>query len=243
MSNTVDLSQCATVCGNCCDLIGLKNFWQKFRESNVYTKEITKDFDETEIMIPKEESKEVKSEREQNVVLTVEGNVKENNKEENIDVIEVIEDQPNMISTIKIDSDVMKERSEKTEKNEVDGNEEIEKGGDFEQKPSDSNKSENSKSSTKIEIDATKNCETKESTKSKKIQQKIKQFFLKWRPCWLFLFFIAILALFFWIFGILDIDVKSGGIGGTSTHFFGSGSGGTKDEFGNSDENKETGKK
>ena len=73
-------------------------------------------------MIPKDESKEVKSE---NVVHSVEANLKEGNKEENIEVIELIEDQPNMISNAKIDSDPMMKGSKKTE--------EVEKGGKFEQ--------------------------------------------------------------------------------------------------------------
>ena len=183
-------------------------------------------------MIPKDESKEVKSE---NVVHSVEANLKEGNKEENIEVIELIEDQPNMISNAKIDSDPMMKGSKKTE--------EVEKGGKFEQKPSDSNKTKNSKSSTKIKIGNTKTSKTKKSKKSKKMLQKIKQFFHKWRPCWLFLLFIALVTLSIWIFSALEIDVKSGGVGGTSTHFYGSGSGGPKDHLGSSNNNnKETGK-
>ena len=112
---------------------------------------------------PREVSiKDVKPESDKDVVSTEKANVEESKKEEGVEVIELIEEQPKMEAKSKIDLDEMKE-SKKTAKNEVQKIEEVEKGDKLEQKPSDANESKNSKSTTtKIEIDASKTSKTKE---------------------------------------------------------------------------------
>ena len=195
---------------------------------------------------PREVSKELKSESDQDAVSTEKANVKENDKEEGIEVIELMEDQPKMEEKPKIDSDATQE-SKKTEKNAVQGSEEVEKGDKLQQKPSDANESKNSKSTTtKIEIDASKTSKTKELTKGKQLKQKLKQFlFVKLKYVWSLLFLVTSLSLFIWLLSVLDPKLTRAGVGGTATHSFGGGSG-SREEFGNSDDdnhNKETGKK
>ena len=53
---------------------------------------------------PREVSKEVKHESDKDVVSTEKANVEGSNKEQNIEVVELIEDHPNMKSKPKIDS-------------------------------------------------------------------------------------------------------------------------------------------
>ena len=190
---------------------------------------------------PKEVSKELKSGSDKDVVSTKKVNVEESKKEEGVEVIELIEEQPMMETMSKIDSEAMKD-NKKTAKNDVQKSEEVEKGDKLEQKPSDANESKNSKSTTKIEIDASKT-KAKESTKPKQLIQKIKQFFVKWNIFWTILLVIVFFFLFIWLLSVLDPKMTKGGVGGSATHSFGSGSGATYD-FGNSDENhKVTGKK
>ena len=190
----------------------------------------------------KKESKEVKPESDKDVVSTEKANVEESNNEENIEVIELMEEQPKMVAKPKTDSDAMKE-SKKTDKNKSKGSEEVD---EVKQKPSDANESKNSKSiTTKIEIEASKSSKSKELTKSKQVLQKIKQFFVKWKNFWSFLCVVVFIALFIWLLSVLDPKLTRAGIGGTATHCFGGGSG-SREEFGNSDDdnhNKETGKK
>ena len=191
---------------------------------------------------PKEVSKELKSGSDKDVVSTKKANLEESKKEEGVEVIELIEEQPMMETMSKIDSEAMKD-NKKTAKNDVQKSEEVEKGDKLEQKPSDANESKNSKSTTKIEIDASKTSKAKESTKPKQLIQKIKQFFVKWNIFWTILLVIVFLFLFIWLLSVLDPKMTKGGVGGSATHSFGSGSGATYD-FGNSDENhKVTGKK
>ena len=187
---------------------------------------------------PIEVSKEVKHESDKDVVSTEKANVEESNNEENIEVIELMEEQPKMVAKPKTDSDAMKE-SKKTDKNKSKGSEEVD---EVKQKPSDSNKSNknSAKSITKIEIEASKSSKAKESTKSKQLLQKLKQFFVKWKNVWTFLGFVVFIALFIGLLSKLDITVTRGGVGGTATHSFGSG-GGSKDN--SDDNNKVTGKK
>ena len=186
---------------------------------------------------PIEVSKEVKHESDKDVVSTEKANVEESNNEENIEVIELMEEQPKMVAKPKTDSDAMKE-SKKTDKNKSKGSEEVD---EVKQKPSDANESKNSKSiTTKIEIEASKSSKSKESTKSKQLLQKLKQFFVKWKNVWTFLGFVVFIALFIGLLSKLDITVTRGGVGGTATHSFGSG-GGSKDN--SDDNNKVTGKK
>ena len=195
---------------------------------------------------PREVSKELKSESDQDAVSTEKANVKENDKEENIEVIKLMEEQPKMKAKNKIDSNDIKE-SKKTEKNAVQGSEEVEKSIELEQKPFEANESKNSKSSTtKIEIDASKTSKAKELTKGKQLKQKLKQFlFVKLKYVWSLLFLVTSLSLFIWMLSVLDPKLTRAGVGGTATHSFGGGSG-SREEFGNSDDdnhNKETGKK
>ena len=195
---------------------------------------------------PREVSKELKSESDQDAVSTEKANVKENDKEENIEVIKLMEEQPKMKAKNKIDSNDIKE-SKKTEKNAVQGSDEVEKSIELEQKPSEANESKNSKSTTtKIEIDASKTSKTKELTKGKQLKQKLKQFlFVKLKYVWSLLFLVTSLSLFIWLLSVLDPKLTRAGVGGTATHSFGGGSG-SREEFGNSDDdnhNKETGKK
>ena len=85
----------------------------------------------------------------------------------------------------------------------------------------------------------------KESTKSKQVLQIVKQFFVKWKIFLSFLCVLVFIALFIWLLSVLYPKLTRGGIGGTATDSFGSGSG-SREEFGNSDDdnhNKETGKK
>ena len=186
---------------------------------------------------PREVCKEVKHESDKDVVSTEKANVEESNNEENIEVIELMEEQPKMVAKPKTDSDAMKE-SKKTDKNKSKGSEEVD---EVKQKPSDSNESKNSKSiTTKIKIEASKSSKSKELTKSKQVLQKIKQFFVKWKNVWAFLGFVVFIVLFIWLLSKLDITVTRGGVGGTATHSFGSG-GGSKDN--SDDNNKVTGKK
>ena len=186
---------------------------------------------------PREVSKEVKHESDKDVVSTEKANVEESNNEENIEVIELMEEQPKMVAKPKTDSDAMK-KSKKTDKNKSKGSEEVD---EVKQKPSDSNESKNSKSiTTKIKIEASKSSKSKELTKSKQVLQKIKQFFVKWNNVWAFLGFVVFIVLFIWLLSKLDITVTRGGVGGTATHSFGSG-GGSKDN--SDDNNKVTGKK
>ena len=190
---------------------------------------------------PREVSKELKSESDQDAVSTEKANVKENDKEENIEVIKLMEEQPKMKAKNKIDSNDIKE-SKKTEKNAVQGSDEVEKSIELEQKPSEANESKNSKSTTtKIEIDASKTSKTKELTKGKQLKQKLKQFlFVKLKYVWSLLFLVTSLSLFIWMLSVLDPKLTRAGVGGTATHSFGGGSG-SREEFGN--HNKETGKK
>ena len=195
---------------------------------------------------PKEEYKDVKPESNKNVVSTEIANVEESKKEEGVEVIELIEDQQKMEAKSKIDLDAVKE-NKKTEKNAVQVSEQAEKSIELEQKPSDANKSKNSKSTTtKIEIDASKTNKTKELTKGKQLKQKLKQFlFVKLKYVWSLLFLVTSLSLFIWLLSVLDPKLTRAGVGGTATHSFGGGSG-SREEFGNSDDdnhNKETGKK
>ena len=191
---------------------------------------------------PREVSKELKSESDQDAVSTEKANVKENDKEENIEVIKLMEEQPKMKAKNKIDSNDIKE-SKKTEKNAVQGSDEVEKSIELEQKPSEANETiKNSKSTTtKIEIDASKTSKTKEITKGKQLKQKLKQFlFVKLKYVWSLLFLVTSLSLFIWMLSVLDPKLTRAGVGGTATHSFGGGSG-SREEFGN--HNKETGKK
>ena len=195
---------------------------------------------------PREVSKDVKPESDKDVVSTEKANVEESNKEEGIEVIELIEDQQKMEAKSKIDLDAVKE-NKKTEKNAVQVSEQGEKSIELEQKPTESNESKKSKSTTtKIEIDASKTSKAKELTKGKQLKQKLKQFlFVKLKYVWSLLFLVTSLSLFIWLLSVLDPKLTRAGIGGTATHSFGGGSG-SREEFGNSDDdnhNKETGKK